>query len=164
MKINSNKYPRSLIKLYLLKNQIYTSSINSINKICLDAFTLELKQSLKIIYLYHTKKKKILFIGFPFNKILHNKTSHLFVSKLTYEKTRLDSKKFDLIVFNKTSFKDNYILTNLNKETNTLVVFGSENKYSKKYYNVFGLLKKQKTRIFCFFIIFSILTRSIKNI
>ena len=58
MKIKNKKNLKPLIKLYLLKNQFYkqSSKLKSLNKTM-----LQLKQSLKIIYLYKQKKKKNLF-------------------------------------------------------------------------------------------------------
>ena len=55
MKIKNKKNLKPLIKLYLLKNQFYkqSSKLKSLNKTM-----LQLKQSLKIIYLYKQKKKK----------------------------------------------------------------------------------------------------------
>ena len=45
---------RSLVKLHLLKYQIYKNSF----KTSLNNVNIELKQALKVIYLYNTKKKK----------------------------------------------------------------------------------------------------------
>ena len=162
MKKNCSKHSRSLIKLYLLKNQIYKNYIRNLNEPCLDNFMLELKQAFKIIYLYSIKKKKILFIGFPFNKTLHNKTKHIFISKIFYNKNKLNLNNFDLIVVNKTSKKDDDIIAKTIKETKTLIVFGDIiNKHYKKSYHVFKLSKK-KIKTFCIFAIFSILFRAEK--
>ena len=53
MKIKLKKKSRSLIKLHLLKYQIYKDNLN----INLNNVNIELKQALKIIYLYNKKKK-----------------------------------------------------------------------------------------------------------
>ena len=54
MKIKLKQKSKSLIKLHLLKYQVYKNYFNtSFNNI-----TIELKQALKIIYLYNKKKKK----------------------------------------------------------------------------------------------------------
>jgi len=50
---------RSLIKLHFLKHQMYKKkSYKYIRSAFVDNITIELKQALKIIYLYHTQKKK----------------------------------------------------------------------------------------------------------
>ena len=63
---SSKKY--KLIEYYLLKYQIYSSGKGSNKKFInflLEQIEMYFKQSLKIIYEYHIKQKKILFIGFP---------------------------------------------------------------------------------------------------
>jgi len=98
-----------------------------------------------------------LFIGFPFNKTLHNKTKHIFISKIFYNKNKLNLNNFDLIVVNKTSKKDDDIIAKTIKETKTLIVFGDIiNKHYKKSYHVFKLSKKKNKNFlyFCYFFYF----------
>jgi len=62
MKKNFKQKYRSLIKLHLLKYQIYKNNLNtSFNNV-----SIELKQALKIIYLYNKKKKKNSFYWVSF--------------------------------------------------------------------------------------------------
>lgn len=169
MKIKLKQKSKSLIKLHLLKYQVYKNYFNtSFNNI-----TIELKQALKIIYLYNKKKKKILFIGFPFNVNTHNKLNQIFTSKLDFNKKFQNSglnslyynknKKPDLIVFSQTSKTDFKILKELKKYNIPLILFGNlnNNKIIQNYV-VNGYLKKNSIKKFCWFLIFSILTKSIK--
>ena len=55
MKIKFKQTSRLLIKLHLLKYQMYKNYFNT----NLNDLTIELKQALKIIYLYNKKKKKL---------------------------------------------------------------------------------------------------------
>ena len=55
MKRNLEQNSRSLIKFHLLKYQMYKNYFSS----SFNDLTLELKQALKIIYLYNNKKKKL---------------------------------------------------------------------------------------------------------
>ena len=117
MKLNKVTSKKSkLLKLYLLKYQIYlTNSSNLNNKIILTLENIEvyLKKSFKLIYEYHYKKKYILFIGFsfPLNNLLfniRNNTTHTFISENTWDpRVLVQTKKLpDLIViFNSTHTK-----------------------------------------------------------
>ena len=58
MKIKRKIQKRSLIKLYLLKYQMYKNYSNELSSFCVKDLSVKLKQALKIIYLYATKKKK----------------------------------------------------------------------------------------------------------
>lgn len=58
MKIQYKKILKPLIKLHFLKNQYYKYLKDSD---WLNTITVQLKQSLKIIYLYDKKKKKFFF-------------------------------------------------------------------------------------------------------
>lgn len=157
MKIKNKKNLKPLIKLYLLKNQFYkqSSKLKSLNKTM-----LQLKQSLKIIYLYKQKKKKILFLGFPNNKFIQNQINCVFSSKNLYLKNKLNYKQFDLIVFNKTNSKDLFLLKQLKKVNIPLVIFGDV--LNEEYCFSFSS-KKNFTKNFNIFIIFSILTKQVKN-
>ena len=174
MKTTLKTPSRSLIKIHLLKYQMYKNynkySFNS----SLNNVTVELKQALRIIHLYNIKNKKILFIGFPYNKALQNQLSHFFISKHFYLKKTLSGnfnsltnsgvlyKNPDLVVFNSTSEKDINILIKLKKLNIPLILFGNSDNISHKNYNISGFLQNKKIKKFCFFLIFTILTRSIK--
>jgi len=175
MKIKSTKKSRSLIKLHILKYQIYKNYNKYFSNTNIENLTIEIKQALKIIYLYHVKNKKILFIGFPYNKILHNQLNHFFISKNFYLKKMLTGystsifntkylyKKPDLIVINYTSNNDLNILKTLKKTDVPLVLFGNLNNSSVNDYSIQGSLKNKKIKKFYFFLIFSVLTKFIKS-
>lgn len=55
-KINLKKY--LLIKLYLIKYQIYTKKYKNLTNVNIEQLEFNLKQSLNIIYNYHVNKKK----------------------------------------------------------------------------------------------------------
>lgn len=59
MKITHKKIKTPLIKIHFLKNQYYKSKTKYFTKV--DSLTLQLKQVLKIIYLYKKNKKKYFF-------------------------------------------------------------------------------------------------------
>lgn len=88
MKIKKiKKYQYTLLKLNLIKSQVYKKKLQKNNhddviNIKTEHIELHLKTALQIIYKYHIYKKKILFIGVPHNfqkklsKIL-KKTKHV---------------------------------------------------------------------------------------
>ena len=153
MKIKQKKILKPLIKLHLLKTQIYKQA-NGLQS--LNTSVLQLKQVLKIIYLYSKNKKKILFLGFPYNKFVHNQVNYLFHSKNSYLKKKINFNQIDLIVLHNTKDKDLNIIKNLESFNVPIVVFG--NVQSKNYsFNV--LTKKKSINNFILFIIFSILTK-----
>jgi len=174
MKIKIKKKSRSLIKLHVLKYQIYKNYKKYFFKANVENISTNLKQALKLIYLYNLKNKKILFIGFPYNKFLQNQLNHFFISKSFYTKnlltgnintlfnTKIFYKKPDLIVFNNTSVKDINILNVLKKLDIPLILFGDSNKLNINTYQVQGSLKKNRVKKFYFFLIFLILRRNIK--
>lgn len=162
------KKSRSLIKLHLLKYQIYKNNLN----INLNNVNIELKQALKVIYLYNNKKKNILFIGFPFTTKLQNHLNQSFMTKIELEKklqinnkglSHNNGKDFDLIVFNSTSLKDSKFIKELEKYNLPLILFGNfDLVLNVKTYNVKVSLNKNYMKKFCWFLIFSILTKKIK--
>ena len=102
MKVN-NLTQRSFIKIHLLKNQIYAPF--NIYKIDLNNTILEIKKALKVIFVYNKHKKKILFLGFPFKKDVHNQINHSFKTKNYHKNFFLTNehslkKNFDLVVLN----------------------------------------------------------------
>lgn len=160
-----------LIKYHLLKYQIYLSSELGNKKsssFLLEKIEIHLKQSLKIIYEYHIKQKKILFIGLPIlNKIFINdifkSTSHIFMSEATWingllsntkyvkkhnqNLTNIELKRFfnslntkpDLIILFNTK-NDFKIIKEINKLKIPIIRFNNlnEKKYDKILYNVYG--------------------------
>lgn len=102
------------------------------------------------------KKKKILFLGFNYNKLTHNQVNSCFISKQRCLKKNLDYTKFDLIVFNKTSNQDLKIIETLKTLSIPIIIFGN---YNNKGYNFNVLSTKKSVKNFNFFILFSILTK-----
>ena len=94
MKIKSTKIRNyKLFKYNLLKLQIYTNKLEK-NALRISTYVLEqieayLKQALKIVFEYHKRQFKILFIGFPVvsklkqMKLIHF-TNHNFISQKSW--------------------------------------------------------------------------------
>jgi len=170
---SSKKY--KLIEYYLLKYQIYSSSKDSNKKFInflLEQIEMYFKQSLKIIYEYHIKQKKILFIGFPvpnifFSKYISENTSHIFISETAWVNGILSNTKYvkkhnknlsnielkqflntlgnrpDLIVF--FNNKNNYkIIKEINNLKIPIIIFNysTTKKHAKISYNVLGNYSK----------------------
>ena len=156
MKIKQKNVFKPLIKFYLLKNQYYTQFDN------LNNLVLNFKSCLKIIYLYEKKKKKILFVGFNYNKFIYNQVNQCFISKQRFLKKPIDYTKFDLIVFNKTSSQDFKVIKTLNTLDIPIIIFED---YSTKGYRFNGLSTKKSFKNFNFFMLFSVLIKhkKIKN-
>jgi hypothetical protein len=91
MKINKTKIRNyKLFKYNLLKLQIYTNKLekdtSNFSNDVLDHIEAYLKQALKIIFEYHKRRFRILFIGFPVVSGLKqikliNFTNHNFISQ-----------------------------------------------------------------------------------
>jgi len=157
MKIKYKKVLRPLIKLFFLKNQLYKKIVNLKS---LNTLTLQIKKSIKIIYLYNKYKKNILFLGFSNNnKTIQNQLNHSFISKNMYLKNKINFNDFDLIVFNKTKTKDLLLLKTLEKLNIPILIFGDFN-YFGYGFNIAS--KKKIIKAFNSFIIFSILTKNKK--
>ena len=153
MKIKKRNKKISLINYNLLKYQIY-----NIDNFKIVNTNLELKQALKIVYLYNVNKKKILFIGFPYSKSLNNQVNNFFISKNKWCSNTINVKMYDLIVFNCSKDQDEKILETLKVSNKPLIVFG---KKTKKNYEVNGSFKARSIQKFCFFLLFSIIKKSI---
>jgi len=157
MKLKNKLKVKGLINLHLFKYQVYKTLVNlNINQIL-----IELKQSLKIIYLYNNKKN-IIFVGFPYNKISHNQVNNVFISKVLFfkkiqKKIFLDS--FDLIVFYQTSKQDYSLLKKLNSISVPLIIFCNNCNLKNKGYIVKNILKNKRLKVFVFFLIFSVLIK-----
>lgn len=153
MKIRRKRILKPLIQLYFLKNQFYKQFITFKN---INTVILELKQALKILFLYNKKKKNILFIGFYYNKFIQNQLNHSFSSKNLYSETKLKINKFDLIVFNKTSVNDLKLIKKLKKLNIPIIIFGGLNKIG---YDVSTSFNKKNLKTFNSYILFSVLTK-----
>ena len=163
MKIKKKYQTISLINSNLLKYQTYKNLKLQLQEFKIENINTELKQVLKIIYLYSRKRKKILFVGFPYNKFLINQVNHLFISKKLYNKVLTSSANkmfngYDLIVFNNFKLKDSVTVEYLRSLNLPLILFG-ECKLNS--YGVNGSFKTEKSKNFCFFLIFSVLLKNI---
>lgn len=180
-KINLKKY--LLIKLYLIKYQIYTKKYKNLTNVNIEQLEFNLKQSLNIIYNYHVNKKKICFIGFPYFKshmINYKNLKHDFIPKNTWinglisnKKMILDptifieKKKFKnyinfiekpkLVVFFNPTKKELNIIKELNNIDTPIIIFGNLITQKNMFYNVSGNFDKTLSKKFCQFLIYSIL-------
>ena len=174
--IKTNLKKSKLLKLYILKYQIYLTNIyNFNNKINLTLENIEvyLKKSLKLIYEYHSKKKKILFIGFSFpnNKLIfdiQNSTNHKFISENNWSNGLLsnnNNKLPKLIVIFNSKYKTNIIKESINLKI-PIICFGNLSKiYLKKsIYIIPGNYKKLISFNIFSLLLFSILKIKQKNI
>lgn len=157
MKIKTKSKQFSLINYNLLKYQIYNFNKISKQKFKIVNTNIEIKRVLKIIHSYNIKLKKIIFIGFPYNNSLTNQLNHLFISKNTLSKNYTNLTDYDLIVVNKSTYKDEKIIKNLKSYNLPLIVFGSDD---NNYYNINGNFKSRTVKNFCFFLMFSVLKKS----
>lgn len=161
MKLKKKYQSISLINFNLLKYQIYNNNTNQlVQSSKIESINAELKQALKIIYLYNLKNKKILFIGFPYKKGLVNQVNHLFISKKLYHKflgsvNNTMFTDYDLVVFNNFKPKDKMIFKSINLPS---ILFGFCGSNS---YEVNGFFKNEKSKNFCFFLMFSVLLKKI---
>ena len=170
----------NLTKLYLLKYKIYnnfpiTDSL-ILNFLTYTEFTL--KQSLNLIYNYHLKKKKILFIGESYSKKNYNflKTSgHISIPKSVLVngsfKNNLPSniisykKKPNLVVFFDCKYTDLSILKQLDNLNIPVVIFGNSTiSNCNKYYNIFSNSKQIELNNFFQFLVFSVIKTAKCNI
>ncbi len=156
---------KGLINLHLLKYQVYKNLNNSsVNNI-----SIELKQVLKIIYLYNIQKKRIIFVGFPYNKRAHNQLKNttfmsksLFIKKLQKQNASNLSKNFDLMVFYQISNMDYSLLKKLNNIDKPSILFCKNCESNNINYKVTDVSKNKKLKLFIYFLIFSILIKNVK--
>ena len=153
MKIKKKHQKISLINYSLLKYQIY--NLNNLHDQNFKFYNtnLELKQALKIIYLYNKNKKKILFVGFPFNQTIQNQLTHSFISKNRVSDTYKIFHLYDLIIFNYNNDKDTETVKYLKSFNVPLIVFGSK---TNNVYKINGSFNTKTIKKFCLFLIFSV--------
>ena len=158
LKKTRQKYQR-VFELYLIRNKVYDQSLEYKNikdfyQKNLKLTTLSFKKSLYVIFKYHQKNKRILFLGVPkSNEIAkkinsntkHSMISELFNSKNLNRKTKitLDSLNMapDLIVvFDKNENQGNYesVIKDAYKNRTPLILLSesSNPSYIKGTYNV----------------------------
>lgn len=164
MKAYNPSYNRSIVKLNLLKHQHYKNTNNSLKSFGLEELSSQLKQALNLIFSYSLKKKKILFIGFPYNKLVHNQVNHVFVTKIFFLKTSFKSKKIckrcDLCVVNLTSKNQETLLKEVRSLNIPVVIFGNTNTRSHESYIVQTDLKSGSIKNFWMFLLVSVLLKT----
>ena len=180
MKLKNFKIKKySLLKLYLLKYQAYKVNFKNFTAETIDSIELCLKQSLKLIYLYHSNNQRILFIGFPYtkNKLVLKDSQHYFLQKEIWvpglfgnnpasnKKVFLPTKNFDLVVLFNASSTDLVLLEELSSLRYPLIVIGSQIslKSVNTIYTVPVYALKKKIKQLCAFLIYSILKNSPKR-
>ena len=165
MKISKKKQLISLINSNLLKFQTYNQNESCFSTIKSRNINFEVKQALKVIYSYHKKKKRILFIGFSYNKFMLNQVNHSFISKKLYSKKFVLSRNkvpnnYDLLVFNNLTVKDKIILKYVKSLNLPSIIFGL---FDSNFYSVDVVFKTEKIKFFFSYLIFSILIKSKKQ-
>lgn len=165
----------TLLHLHLIKFQAYKQKNLCFNS--LNLLELKIKQILQIIALYHSNKKRILFIGFPYinNKNILKYSKHTFIPKNVFSngsfvnKTKYSSlvKTSDLsIIFNPTK-KEFFLFKEFYSKNKPLIVLGNSffnNKINHKItYNAFGFNTRKYVKQFCSFLIFTILKQPTNN-
>ena len=122
----------------MLKYQIYLSSESNNLKLInflLERIEMYFKQSLKIIYEYHIKQKKILFVGFPifnnfFIKDISKNTSHIFISETAWVNGILSNTKYVKKHHkNLSNIELKRFLSTLNASPDLIVLFNTKNNY-----------------------------------
>lgn len=121
MKIKKSKIYRKLLELYLIKLRTYEQydkKIKNIVNISVNQTLIHFKKALRIIFKFHKKNKKILFLGFNglILKKINKETNH----------TAISSKiKLQGIISNDLKFKnyEKYSLLKLKKKPNLIVIF-----------------------------------------
>jgi hypothetical protein len=161
----------TLLKLHLLKHQVFKKSIhNSRNYL-----ELSIKQVLNLIYFYHHKNKQIMFIGFPYikNKSILKRFKHSFVpknfwvnglmsnfeAKKSLKNVNISTENQDLIVFLNPSKEDFEIINELVKSQIPLIVIGHEvpSKFTAFVCQIPIVSQKIFVKQFFFFLIKSVL-------
>lgn len=158
MKLIKSKNSVSIINYNLLKYQAYNTKKKNCNEFKFNTLNKKLKQVLKIIYLYSIKNKKILFIGFPYNKFLYKNLNESFISINLYKKkiSSINVSNYDLILFNQQKSEDVIFLKYFNSLNLPIIVFGN---YGKNDYGINCCFYNKKIKKFINFLFFSILSK-----
>lgn len=183
MKVQHFKIKKyTLLKLHLIKYQAYKFNLKNFNPIKkINHLELSLKQALNLIYSYHFNNKRILFVGFPYNRNLRklNLLQHFFIPKncwvngLFYNKnskiqniksslsitTPFGKNDPDLVVLLNISSKEHNILNELSSIGCPLIIIGNQipSNVPNIIYSVPGFFLKKNIKQLCFFLIQSIL-------
>lgn len=139
MKINKVK-SKQILKLHLLKSRIYEQIVKKnssqlLTEIDLTQIIINFKKSLQLIFQYHSKNKKILFIGVP-KKLefkINRFTDHVAVSNVFNLQGIISnySKNFDVEKLSKLQSNNlNSFFPKLTKKPDLIVLFSHEKKQS----------------------------------
>lgn len=118
---------RQILLLYLLKsktNEFFSEkkNLNTLSESCCVEILVNFKKSLRILFNYHSKKKKILFIGLPtfLSFEINNFTRHVALSKYdNLPKGILNVSKYKDVIIN----VKNYLLEKkMNKKPDLIVL------------------------------------------
>lgn len=185
MKVQHFKIKKyTLLKLHLIKYQAYKFNLKNFNPLKkINYLESSLKQALNLIYFYHFNDKRILFVGFPYNKNIRklNLLQHFFlprkcwVNGLFYNKnakiqymmkqsslattTPFGKNDPDLVVLFNISKKEQNILTEISSIGCPLIIIGNQIPFNvpNTIYSVPGFFFKKNIKQLCFFLIQSIL-------
>jgi ribosomal protein S2 len=138
VKIKKIKY-KQLLKLHLLKSRIYEqpikkTSFNDLIDLNLDQVLVGLKKALQIIFQYHQTKKRILFIGLPYQleSKINQLTRHLAVSNSLNLQGFISNNNFKVLKDNKNVNKESvinyskFLLPKLTKTPDLVILFDHE--------------------------------------
>lgn len=122
MKIKKPKINRKLLELYLIKLRTYEQydkKIKNIANTSINQTLIHFKKALRIIFKFHKKNKKILFLGFNGSilKKINKETNHTAIPS----KIKLQGAISNQLKFNKNNEK--YSLLKLKKKPNLIVIF-----------------------------------------
>ena len=136
MKLNNNKIKtKQLLQLHIIKSKIYDNNTNSLDylpNINISKIVIKLKKSLQIIFNFHKKNKRILFIGIPkkIEKKINLETNHIALPKF-YNVSGLFINKSVLksLQLKNQIFKEHELFTfsNLIYKPDLIVIFNSDN-------------------------------------
>lgn len=127
MKLKKLKISQKLLELFLLKSRIYEQydkTLKSVTTNNVNQTLIHFKKALKILFKFHMKNKKILFVGLRGSilKRINKKTIHIAMpSRIKLQNT----------LFNKTKFKNNskYSLLKLKKNPKLIIILDEIDHY-----------------------------------
>lgn len=128
MKVKKLKLSQKLLELYLIKFRVYeqhNAQVQSgITTIDLNQMLASLKKILRILFKFHTKNKKILFLGL--DDLVLKKINRTTIHSALPSKIKLQG-----IISNKTQFKNNskYSLLKLKKKPDLIVILDQIDSY-----------------------------------
>lgn len=127
MKLKKLKINQKFLELFLLKLRIYdqyNKHLKSISTNDVNQTLVYFKKALKILFKFHTKNKKILFVGLK-SSILKK------INKETIHMAMPSRVKLQNTLFNKTKFKNNskFSLLKLKKNPKLVIIFDKIDHY-----------------------------------